>query len=159
MIAEKGTEKIMVECKHHRREFIVAHIQTALYVYARFLDVKKNFTTPMLATNTKFTPQVLTYARGVGLRLLGWSYPKGNGLEDLLAQYKLYPITMHHMLDQRIIDKCLENNIVLLTDIERFTPKKLSTMLEISETKAKQIIDSVDGYWNPTTKREVGRKK
>ena len=159
VIAEKGTEKIMVECKHHRREFIVAHIQTALYVYARFLDVKKNFTTPMLATNTKFTPQVLTYARGVGLRLLGWSYPKGNGLEDLLAQYKLYPITMHHMLDQRIIDKCLENNIVLLTDIERFTPKKLSTMLEISETKAKQIIDSVDGYWNPTTKREVGRKK
>ena len=146
VIAEKGSERLMVECKHHGREFIVSHIQTALYVYARFLDVKKNFTKPMLATNTKFTPQVVTYARGVGLRLLGWSYPRGEALEDILDKYELCPITMHHLLTEQQAEQCLRNNIVLLTDLKKITPKRLASLLDISETKAGTIITAVDEH-------------
>ncbi len=147
VIAENEKEKIMVECKHHQREFIISHIQTALYVYARFLDVKKDFTKPMLATNTKFTPQVLTYARGVGLRLFGWGYPKGEGIDAIIDKNKIYPITMHHKLRPEQTEKCLRNGIVTLSDIAGIQPRKLALILETSEKNASSIIKETGEYY------------
>ncbi|MBI4139859.1 restriction endonuclease [Candidatus Woesearchaeota archaeon] len=146
VIAEKEKEKIMVECKHHQREFIISHIQTALYVYARFLDVKKDFTKPMLATNTKFTPQVLTYARGVGLRLFGWGYPRGEGIDSIMDKNKIYPITMHHKLRPEQAEKCIRKGIVTLLDIEKIPPRKLAMILETSEKNASGIIKEAGEY-------------
>mgnify|MGYP006299303603 FL=1 len=87
-------EKVMVEVKHHMKSGIIESIQTALYVYARFLEVEKYFTKPMLVTNTKFSNQVIKYSKGVGIRLMGWKYPSEDSLEKNIEKYKLYPITI-----------------------------------------------------------------
>ena len=101
--AVKDNEKIMVECKHHNKPWLGTDIQTALYVYARFIDVKKSFTGPMLVTNTRFSRQVVTYSKGIGLKLMGWKCPKGDSLEYYIEKFKLYPITMLPNLNEKKI--------------------------------------------------------
>lgn len=92
--ASKGDEKLLVECKHFSKPSFGVSIQTALYVYARFLDLEKSFNKVCLATNTKFSPQVIKYSKGVGIRLMGWKYPEKESLEYLIEKYKIYPITI-----------------------------------------------------------------
>ena len=123
VVAKKGTETVMVECKHHDQPWKADHIHTALYVYARFLDVKEKFSRPALVTNTKFTPQVITYARGVGLQLLGWSYPRDGTLQDLLEKHKLYPVTMLKSLTKSGIALRLAEGIVTIQDVKALSLK------------------------------------
>lgn len=139
--AEKNKEKIMVECKHHAKPWLGTDIQTALYVYSRFIDVKKWFTVPMLVTNTKFSPQVITYSKGVGLKLMGWKFPKGESLEYYIERFKIYPVTMLSHLDEKKISELLRLNILLISDLSSMDAKKISNMLKISKSKANKILE------------------
>lgn len=103
VLMERGGERTMVECKFHNSLGTKSNIQCALYVHARFLDLKdeERIARPMLVTNTRFTSDVERYARCVGMDLLGWSYPEGRGLEDLATTSQLFPVTL---LDMRRSD-------------------------------------------------------
>lgn len=116
VVAKKGEEKIMVEAKHFSKPWLGMQIQTALYVYARFLDVRKTFNKAMLATNTKFSPQVINYSEGVGIRLIGWRYPKNESLEETIKKYKIYPITILPIPKYKI-RRYLEKNIITFQDL------------------------------------------
>jgi hypothetical protein len=117
-IARRGDENYMIECKFHNSLGIKCTIQCALYTYARFLDVreKERFTAPYLVTNTRFTSDVDRYAACVGMKVLGWNWPVGAGLETKMDRYQIYPVTM---LDLRRYDQAtlLENGILLISDI------------------------------------------
>lgn len=115
--ANKGDEKLMVEVKHHLNPHEGESIQTALYVYARFLEIEDKFTKPMLVTNTKFSGQVKKYSKGVGIRLMGWKYPYKDSIEDNIAKYKLYPITCLN-LSEKETRKYLEKNILTVQELK-----------------------------------------
>ncbi|MDD1743187.1 MAG: restriction endonuclease [Methanomassiliicoccales archaeon] len=99
IILEKDRERVMVECKFHNSLGLKSNIQCTLYTYARFLDLKPTqaLDHPCLATNTRFTSDAIEYADCVGMRLLGWRYPEGAGLEQLVEKHALYPITILEM--------------------------------------------------------------
>jgi len=138
--AIKNNEKLMVECKHHNKPWLGTDIQTALYVYARFIDVKETFTKPMLVTNTRFSKQVVAYSKGVGLKLMGWKCPKGDSLEYYIEKFKLYPITMLPYFDDRRISELLRLNIVLVDDLCSFDDKQASKILNLSQSRANNIL-------------------
>ena len=129
----------MVECKHHLQPWNGCHIQTALYVWARFLEVKKNFTQPMLVTNTTFTEAIIKYARGVGLRLMGWKYPKGDSLEENIERYKLYPVTLLRSIEPETLTLLLEHKIVLLKTLAQLSEPELAQILQLPPSKIKTI--------------------
>ena len=141
VFAIKANEKVMVECKHHAKPWLGTAIQTALYVYARFMDVKKLFTVPMLVTNTRFSPQVVTYSKGVGLKLMGWKIPSGNSLEYNIEKFKLYPITMLSSLDKIKINSLLNFGITLIRELSMKSPDDISRILNISSSKANKILE------------------
>ena len=114
--AFKKSEKLMVECKHFSRFELGISIQTALYVYARFLDLNHKFNNVLLATNTKFSPQVIKYSNGVGLNLLGWKYPFDKSLEKLIETKKIYPITILPLPKSKI-KEYLKQDIITIQDI------------------------------------------
>ena len=66
VIAKKGKEKLMVECKFRNEPGTRCRVQTILYVYSRFMDLragaklhsKNPFTKACLATNAKFPKDV-----------------------------------------------------------------------------------------------------
>lgn len=144
--AERKGEKLMVECKHHTKPWNGCTIQTALYIYARFLDVKNHYTAPMLVTNTRFSPQLITYAKGVGLKLMGWKYPPGEGLEHHADTLRLYPVTMLHELDDKLLNILLKKKIVLVRTLKAMSVKDVSKLLPVSEGRARKIHEEATVY-------------
>lgn len=144
--AEREGERLMMECKHHTKPWNGCTIQVALYVYARFLDVKNQYSAPMLVTNTRFSPQLITYAKGVGLRLMGWKYPGGESLEHYTDSLRLYPITMLHTLSDKLLDILFEKKVVLCRDLAAMPAGNISKMLGVPSGKARKIYEEANAH-------------
>src|SRR4030042_7195837 len=103
-LAKKEDVFYIGECKYRNLAGGRVNLDIALANYARFIDIKqgKFFTKvfkkvkikSLLVTNNKFTSEAVKYSRCVGVELLGWNYPKSQGLEYLIEKQKLYPITV-----------------------------------------------------------------
>lgn len=110
----------IVECKFHNSPHLKCAIQSALYSWARFLDVhEKNpqIDSCWLATNTKFTSDVVQYSDCVGLKLLGWSFPQDESIQVRIDEHKLYPITVISNLSRFEFDALHSAGIILVKDL------------------------------------------
>lgn len=130
VIAEKGQEHYMVECKFHNQQGIRSDVKVTLYVYARYLDVLNSWLAREPAsertqlhqgwviTNTKFSSDAIQYGQCVGMKLVGWNYPEKGNLQDLIEEEGLHPITSLSSLDNTQKQMLLDRDIVLATDLE-----------------------------------------
>lgn len=134
VIAEKNSEHYMFECKYHNRNETKSDIKTALYIYARFLDIKKasdenktsyNFSKAWLATNTKCTTEAIKYAGCVGLGIIAWHYPAEKNLEYYIENKKLYPVTILPGLKPKQKEKLLDNDILTIKDMLEIGSEKI----------------------------------
>ncbi|MEM4137523.1 MAG: ATP cone domain-containing protein [Candidatus Anstonellaceae archaeon] len=113
-------KKIIIECKFHNAPHIKCSIQSALYTWARYLDIKEvnpEIDSCWLVTNTKFSGDVIQYSDCVGLKLLGWSFPKNESIQQRIEENKLYPITLIKGLKRDEFVKLHNNNIILLKEL------------------------------------------
>ncbi len=146
VIARKGKEKLMVECKFRNEPGAKCRIQTALYIYARFLDLvagatlrsRRPFTKPCLVTNAKFSSDAREYSRCMGMRLIGWRFPTQGSLEVLADSTKCYPVSVINM-KQHTLRKLLKNKFITVQDIPD-DPKVLVDRVGISPTNARRIV-------------------
>lgn len=110
VVAWKGNDLVMIEAKFHNEPGLKSDIKVALYVKARWDDLKgreyeyggkmRPLTTFQLFTNTKFTDHAIRYAACSGLQLVGWNYPAKGNLEDLVMEVGLQPLTCLTTLSQ-----------------------------------------------------------
>jgi hypothetical protein len=118
VLMTRGQERVMVECKFHNSLGMKSNIQCALYVYARFLDLKDGtkLDRAMLVTNTRFSSDAERYASCMGMSLLGWGTPMGSGLEEMATSHRLFPITV---LDLRRNDQTtlLAHRFLVVDDV------------------------------------------
>ncbi len=140
IIAVKNGVRYMVECKYHNSPGIRVGLKTALYVYARFLDLKGKFDKVWLATNTKFSSEALEYSRCVGIKLTGWRYPREGGLEKMVEEKRLYPVTALFSLNDYAIKKLLEAGIVLARDLASMKPEGLQRLAGVPHRRAVTVI-------------------
>ena len=146
----------MIENKYHNVQGIHTGLKETLYTYARFLDLRdgfkmgkcQKFDQPWLACNTKFSSDAEQYARCKNIRLTGWNYPVGEGLQNMIEGKRLYPITILRTLDEASKQKLSEAKIMLCKDIITIDLKKLRNMTDISYSKlldlkaeAEKILD------------------
>ena len=127
VIATSDKEQILVECKYHSQPGKISDVKIPLYIRSRFEDVKENWMTYpelkskelncLIVTNTRFSPDAMTYGRCVGLDLLGWDYPIGKGIKDLIDQLGLYPITCLNTLSKAEKDHLLGQGILFCSDL------------------------------------------
>ena len=149
VVASKENKSFMIECKYHNLQGIYTGLREVLYTYARFLDLcegsKHNlcqrFEQPWLVCNTKFSDDTIQYAQCKGIRLVGWSYPEGNSLENLIENKKLYPITMIRSLDADSIDKLASASFILAIDLLRIPLGELNTITKIPLRKLRIFSD------------------
>ncbi len=124
-IVAKKNKKFMIECKYHNQAGIITRLHPAMYTYARFLALKQQkFDQPWLVTNTKCSIDARRYAKGVGLKITGWSYPEKESLQKLISKKNLYPITILKELNNRTKEILFENNIITLRDMNEINLKK-----------------------------------
>lgn len=118
LVISKGSSKGMVECKYHNAPNYKSSIQEALYTYSRFLDLKDShgFDAPWLVTNTKFSGDVVQYARCVGMRTICWKCTEEKGLERLVEKASVYPVTVLS-LRKNEWRNLLDHDLVLCRDL------------------------------------------
>jgi len=119
VIATKGEEKLLIECKFHNRPGTRSDLQVSLYTKARFDDLKEKhgFTKAIIATNTKITLDGLAYADCENLGILSWSYPEENSLREMIEKYKIYPITQLAFLSLAHKQELMAKNFVLISQL------------------------------------------
>ena len=134
----------MIENKYHNSLGIYTNLKVALYTYARFLDLKKNFDRPWLATNTRLSRKAIAYANGVNMKITSWQYPREGCLRSLIEKKKLYPITVLKSVNDTIKWKLSEANIVLVTNLLDHSLKELKAKTNISENLLRRIIEEAE---------------
>jgi len=123
VLAEKKGNRVGIEVKFHNEPGGKTDIKDALYVYARFEDLKKAPTLSSrvdegwLVTNTVFTTNAIRYARCVGLSLIAWDYPATRGLMHLIEEARVHPITALTTLNDSEKRRLLDGRIVLCRNL------------------------------------------
>jgi len=138
VVAYNEKKLIMVEAKFHNELGTKSDLKVALYIKARFDDLKENvfnyggkdrpITDSWLVTNTKFSSTAIHYGVCKDLTMIGWNYPEKGNLQDMIEDEGLHPITCLVTLtdaDKRFL---LEQRIVLCSEIKT-NPKLLNTIL------------------------------
>jgi len=149
-IAKKENVIFVGECKYHRLAGERVDLRRVLQHYARFLDIKESpkFQTlqstgfhakAMLVTNAKFTKEAIKYAECKKMILLGWKYPKNQGLESLIEKRRLYPITILPSFKEYLKNIFAEAKMMLAKDLLDTDLIRLSNRLNIS----KQVVTSL----------------
>ncbi|MFA7381439.1 MAG: restriction endonuclease [Bacteroidia bacterium] len=127
VIAEKDKHHFMIECKFHNRQGYSSDVKIPLYIQSRFLDVEtswkqldghaEKFHQGWVVTNTRFSEDAAQYGRCMNMNLVGWDYPKNNGLKDWIDGSGLHPVTCLTYLTQSEKQQLLDKKIVLCKTI------------------------------------------
>lgn len=127
VVAEKGDQHYMVECKFHSDPKRKCDVKIPLYIQARFKDVEASWTEQRghqhkfhqgwLVTNTRFTTDAVQYGECVGLYLMSWDHPSGDGLRERVDRSGLHPITCLTTLTKAEKQRILDGGTVLCAEI------------------------------------------
>ncbi|MBU3668527.1 MAG: ATPase [Candidatus Taylorbacteria bacterium] len=157
VIAWKENELIMLEVKYHNDHQNKTDLKVALYVKARYDDIKDTVfeyegMTPrkidnwILLTNTKFTETAIRYAECKGLNMIGWTYPEKENLLSMIEETKLHPITCLTTLSNTEKSQLLEKEIVLCKTLYEKT--EILKELGLSKEKIFAVLNEVSEIIN-----------
>lgn len=122
VVLKNAKHTVGAELKFHNTPGFKTDLKTALYVRARYWDIqwgaedrkeKSGIDEGWLITNTKFTTKAIQYAECSGIRLLGWNYPRGAGLADMIRESGVYPVTVLTTLSNAEKGRLLANGVSL----------------------------------------------
>ncbi len=147
VIAENQKQIFLVECKFHHLPGIKSDAKVALYVFARFKDIEKEWERKdkkkklkmCLVTNTKLTKDAISFGECQKMKIIGWNYPFKNNLQELLEKNKLYPITCLTSLKKYQKVDLLKRGIIVCKKIN----KKLLEKLNIPPSQTNQVLSEI----------------
>ncbi len=146
VVAWNDHSLVLCEVKFHSELGAKSDLKVALYIDARFEDLKeadvdtpqgkRKMTDGLLITNTKFTEKAVRYGTCAGVNLIGWNYPAKGNLHDLISETGIHPITCLPSLTLSEKKFLLENKVVNCFDL-----KDNRELIERNPTlKAKQAL-------------------
>ena len=119
VLAEKRGKRVGIEAKFHNDASGKTDIKDALYVKARYDDLRaaplssQRVDEGWLVTNTRFTRNAIRYAQCSGLTLLGWEYPRHRGLFTMIEEARVHPLTCLTTLSEGEKRRFLDQRVVL----------------------------------------------
>ncbi len=146
VMIQKDGKKEIIEAKFHNQQGVKTDVQVLLYTYARFLDVKEanpDISGVWVVTNTKLTIDASNYARCKGIKVIGWSYPESNNLQDFVEKPYLYPITILSTLSKQEKQSLIAGNIILCTDILKLSDSELQDTYFLDQETIKNTKENV----------------
>lgn len=137
-LAEKEGATYIGECKYRNNAGDKIDVNVCLKAFAVLDDIKNSGKFNggldfLIVTNSRFTDQAIKYSNCKGLKLLGWNYPKGEGLEKIIDKNKLYPITILPSFKSYQADIFKKEGIILVCEILNLDIDKFSKKVNISK--------------------------
>ncbi len=153
VVAWNDEKLIMSEAKFHHQAGIKCDLKVALYIKARFDDLKeatyfyghkrRSVSANWLITNTKFTTTAIQYALCKGLKMIGWDYPTENyNLRTMIEDGDLLPLTCLGDLHAGELKLLLNSGLVLCKQVRNNVPILLNAGLP--KSRAQKIVDEVN---------------
>ncbi|MDX1470503.1 MAG: ATP cone domain-containing protein [Flavobacteriaceae bacterium] len=156
VIAEKGDQYFMIECKFHSDQGRHCDVKVPLYIHSRFIDIERQwlkkeehenkFHQGWIFTNTRFTSDAIKYGSCAELRLVSWDYPKGSSLKELIDASGLHPITCMTTLSKSEKQNLLSKEIVL--SVELCQDPEVLTSIGISKQRHQKILNEANALCN-----------
>ena len=149
-------ETLYLEVKHHSNPHTYTPFDVALAAKAKWDDLLEGYrlgSNPyridgvLIATNTRLTMHARRYADCVGIRYLGWNTPEGRGIDHLIEEGELYPVTILKSLSGHEREELSRRGILTLRQL---TSSKLppsippSRAVELFE-EARRILELARG--------------
>lgn len=145
VVAWNTQKLVMAEAKFHHEFALKTDVKAALYVKARYDDLReesfhfggaaRHLSEFLLITNTKFTEKAIQYCECSGVRLIGWNYPRDANLHHLIDETGVHPITCLTALSGAQKRLLMEKGIVLCQRVseEREAMRSLGLSDELIE--------------------------
>jgi hypothetical protein len=150
-IARKNGLTYIVEVKHHFNFHTYTGLDESRIAWAVLEDVAEGFELglndleidkAMIVCNTKFSDHAKMYAKCKGIYQIGWSSPPDHGLQTLIEEKQLYPITCIRGLKTSVRNKLLDAGIILLRQLME-KPTVLEKETGITKEYLEPIIERV----------------
>jgi hypothetical protein len=140
----KDGMRIMVECKYHNSAGTFTGLKESMYTHARFLDIAEGktdlFEKEMLVSNTRVSKDAHKYALCVRQEVLSWRYPSEEGLERLIEQKGLYPITILKLSSAELASFA-KIGFMVAKQLVDFSPDEISAKTGISLGRISKLQD------------------
>jgi len=127
VVAQKGDELLLVECKFRNTAEAKITVTTPMYFLSRVKDFEgrkfsffgkpTEFSEGWLVTNAYLTTDSIHFAQYYGLHLLSWDYPADSSIKRRVDNAGLYPITCLTTITKHEKDTLLAQGCILVKDI------------------------------------------
>ncbi|MES0278519.1 MAG: ATP cone domain-containing protein [Dehalococcoidales bacterium] len=150
VVAQKGERRIIVESKYHNKPGYKTDVKIALYVKARFDDIRKRIqeedggnglSETWLITNTRLSLDAIRYCECTGIKAIGWDYPKNDGLQNLIETAGLHPLTSLTSLTSSQKKQLLRQGAVMCRDLTE--DGRLLESIGLMGTKATRVLHEI----------------
>ena len=148
ILAQKEKIIYLGECKYRNQSGEKVDVNVCMKEFALLSDVRRGkyfsknqdcSVQSLVITNTKFTEQAIKYSECEGIYLLGWRYPKEGGLEKLIEDKKLYPITILPSFKKYLMDFFVDRNMIMAKDILEI--KDIAKFAQTAKISVRSIQD------------------
>jgi hypothetical protein len=150
-IAKKDGKTYIVEVKHHSNHHTLSGLDVDRISRAIFEDITDGFhlglnsinvDKAVIVCNTKLSDHAKRYADCRGIEHIGWRYPPDRGIDRMIEEKKLYPITYLKNLDSTTIRRLTGEGVLLLKQLAASDSKSLSEKTRISRNRLESIIQN-----------------
>lgn len=148
VVAQKGHELLLVECKFRNTEDAKITVTTPMYFLSRvndftgrtfrFFGKEMQFTSGWLVTNAYMTTDSIDFSAYYNLNLLAWNYPEESSIKRRVDNAGLYPLTCLTTINKAEKDILLKQGCILVKDIVDDTAQLDS--LDCAPRKKRRII-------------------
>jgi hypothetical protein len=145
-------ELFLTEVKFHNELYLKSDTKVALYIKARFDDLKNmqfdlfdkklKPKRMLLVTNTKFTENAIKYAECAGVDLISWDYPEKGNLHSLVYESDTYPITILESLSKNDKNFLISKGIITCDDL--LSSKQISSFNSVKISKINSEVESIN---------------
>ncbi|MGA3110769.1 MAG: restriction endonuclease [Candidatus Bathyarchaeia archaeon] len=161
-IARKDGVTYFVEAKHHLSYHALTGLDESRIARAVLEDVSESFQLgrtdlkidkAMIVTNTRYSEHAIKYGLCRGILQVGWNYPVNEGLESMIEQKRLHPLSCLRGLSSEDRLRLVDCGLVLIrqllaedqSELARKTGLKLEVVKEIME-KARSSANTLEYY-------------
>lgn len=143
-MARKNGKTLIIEVKHHYNRHILTGLDVTRIARAIFEDISEGYTLglnsvnperALVVSNTKFSDHANRYAQCRGIENLGWNTPTGRGLEKMIEDKQLFPLTYLRNLDPMVRNRIMGHGIILLKQLVSCDLDELSGKMRIPKNR------------------------
>ena len=151
-VARKGGVTYFVEAKHHVSYHSLTGLDESRIARAVLEDVSEGYERgvadfgvdrAIIVTNTRFSDFAIRYGRCRDIMQVGWNYPVNLGLEDMIEEKRLHPLSCVrglHDVDRLLLVDC---GVVLIRQLLAENQRELVRKTGLRLESVREIVEKV----------------